>query len=146
MQNSKSGRTLAGEGEATEALQDNSELYNRALSCRPLGLTIEKDLAGPKARLPWWSATLQNGGGAEHPRSERWSFPCLFCGTQVTRVRIPCLFCGTQVTRVRIPIRTEGMQSTPGVRGGASPAYSAVPKSRELSDPFERRWCRAPPE
>ena len=27
-----------------------------------------------------------NGGGAEHPRSEGWSFPCLFCGTQVTRV------------------------------------------------------------
>jgi hypothetical protein len=23
---------------------------------------------------------------AEHPRSEGWSFPCLFCGTQVTRV------------------------------------------------------------
>ena len=29
-----------------------------------------------------------NGGGAEHPQSEGWSFPCLFCGTQVTRVRI----------------------------------------------------------
>ena len=38
------------------------------------------------------------------------------------------------------------------MRGGASPAYSAVPKSRELSAPFERRgvkkagvkmsWCR----
>ena len=27
-----------------------------------------------------------NGGGAEHTRSEGWSFPCLFCGTQVTRV------------------------------------------------------------
>ena len=59
----------------------------------------------------------------EHPRSERWSFPCLFCGTQVTRVRIPIL--------------TEGVRSTPGVRGGASPAYSAVPKSQELSAPFE---------
>jgi hypothetical protein len=27
-----------------------------------------------------------NGGGGEHPQSERWSFPFLFCGTQVTRV------------------------------------------------------------
>ena len=27
-----------------------------------------------------------NGGGAEHPRKEGWSFPCLFCGTQVTRI------------------------------------------------------------
>ena len=27
-----------------------------------------------------------NGGGAEHPRSEGWSFPYLFCGTQVTIV------------------------------------------------------------
>ena len=66
-----------------------------------------------------------NGGGAEHPRSERWCFPCLFCGTQVTRVRIL--------------IWTEGVRSTPRVRGGASPAYSAVPKSQELSAPFERR-------
>ena len=32
-----------------------------------------------------------NGGGAEHPRSEGWSFPCLFCGTQVTRVVGPFL-------------------------------------------------------
>ena len=29
-----------------------------------------------------------NGGGAEHLPSEGWSFPCLFCGTQVTRVRM----------------------------------------------------------
>ena len=29
-----------------------------------------------------------NGGGAEHPRREGWSFLCLFCGTQFTRVRI----------------------------------------------------------
>ena len=42
---------------------------------------------GPVNR-PWWSAFLQNGGGAEHPQSEGWSFPCLFCGTQVMRVRI----------------------------------------------------------
>ena len=27
------------------------------------------------------------------------------------------------------------------MRGGASPAYSAAPKSRELSAPFERRGC-----
>ena len=27
------------------------------------------------------------------------------------------------------------VRSTPGVRGGASPAYSAVPKSQELSVP-----------
>ena len=32
---------------------------------------------------------MLNGGGAEHPRSEGWSFPCLFCGTQVTRVVAP---------------------------------------------------------
>ena len=38
------------------------------------------------------------------------------------------------------------MQSTPGEGGGASPAYSAVPKSRELSAPFKRRGCGAPPE
>ena len=56
---------------------------------------------------------------AEHPRSEGWSFPCLFYGTQVTRV------VGT--------ILTEGVQSTLGVRGEASPA---VPKSRELLAPF----------
>ena len=34
---------------------------------------------------------------------------------------------------------TEGVRSTPGVRGGASPAYSVVPKSQELRSPFERR-------
>ena len=33
--------------------------------------------------------------------------------------------------------RTEGVRSTPGVRGGASPAYSAVPKSRELGKMVE---------
>ena len=31
--------------------------------------------------------------------------------------------------------RTKGVRSTPGVRGGASPAYYAVPKSRELGSP-----------
>ena len=30
-----------------------------------------------------------NRGGAEHPQSVEWSFPCLFCGTQVTRVVRP---------------------------------------------------------
>ena len=30
-----------------------------------------------------------NGGGAEYSRSEGWSFPCLFCGTQVMRVVSP---------------------------------------------------------
>ena len=29
-----------------------------------------------------------NGGGAEHPRSEGWSFPCLFCGTQVMNEKL----------------------------------------------------------
>ena len=93
---------------------------HKALSCRPIGLRIEKDLAGPKARLtlvecfpverrgcgapPKLGVELPlpilrypshnsyrphlNGGGAEQPRSEGWSFPCLFCSTQVTRVRI----------------------------------------------------------
>ena len=41
-----------------------------------------------------------------------------------------------EVTRVRIPILTEGVLSKPGVRGGASLAYSAVPKSQELGSPF----------
>ena len=68
-------------------------MYNRAFSCRPLGITIEKDLAGAKARL-----TL-----------------------------VECF-----------PVKTEGVRSTPGVRGGVSSAYSAVPKSQELSAPFER--------
>ena len=35
----------------TTVLQDKWELYNWALSCRPLGLKIEKDFSGPKARL-----------------------------------------------------------------------------------------------
>ena len=74
---------------------DNSELYNQALSCWPLGLTIEKDLVGPKARL-----TL-----------------------------VECF-----------PVERRGC----GLRGGASPAYSAVPMSRELSAPFERRGAELP--
>ena len=36
--------------------------------------------------------------------------------------------------------RTVGVQSTPGVRGGASPAYSEVPKSQELG---QLGACRA---
>ena len=65
---------------------------HKALSCRPLGLPIEKDLAGPELPLPILrypshkSCQPQlSGGGKEHPRSEGWSFPCLFCGTQVIR-------------------------------------------------------------
>ena len=41
-----------GASPANSAVPKSRELlYNRALSCRPPGLTIEKDLARPKARL-----------------------------------------------------------------------------------------------
>ena len=72
-----------------------------ALSCWPLGLTIEK--------RPYRAEGPVNLGGV------------LSC-------------------------RTEAVRSTPGVRGGASPAYSAVPKSQELGSQFERRGCVAPTE
>ena len=37
-----------------------------------------------RVRIP-----IRTEGGAEHPRSEGRSFPCLFCGTQVTKVAPP---------------------------------------------------------
>ena len=65
---------------------------------------------------------------------------------RVTNRKKPCRAEGPVNLGGVLSCRTEGVGSTPGVRGGASHAYSAVPKSRELGFPFERRGCRAPPE
>ena len=45
-------------------------------------------MGSPFQDLQWSQATLatyMSRLGLEHPRSEGWSYPCLFCGTQVTR-------------------------------------------------------------
>ena len=44
----------------------------------------------PFQDLQWSQSTLatyMSGLGREHPQSEGWSYPFLFCGTQVMRVR-----------------------------------------------------------
>ena len=62
--------------------------YSTNRSNRPSGPIRWKDLAGTKARLTLVKCFPAKRRGWGAPRSERWSFPCLFCVTQVTKVRI----------------------------------------------------------
>ena len=47
-----------------------------------MGSTFQ-DLQWSQAALATYISSL----GLEYPLSKGWSYPCLFCGTQVTRVR-----------------------------------------------------------
>ena len=53
-------------------------------------------------------------------------------GPLVNNRKRPCTAKGPVNLGDVLSCRTEGVRSTPGVRGGASTAFSAVPKSREL--------------